>query len=425
MKVLAFTHFLLMLDDRREDYDIMHILFTAYEFVTEKSPCGGFGNYLANISTVLAENGHKVTILVISNHNSDFEWKKNIEIITFHYHYVMHPYHWEDYLGEILPIRNLIFFNYGLAIKNKIMQIHKKNPIDIIQYNGDRLEVLYRIREVPTVVRLSSIGEWYRHAYNPNSDMDDYSWMKTWDTKLFLHSLKKADAVYGPSHRVADFINMKSAIKVKVIESPYLARENFLEKYQVSEILKGKKYLLFFGRICILKGINTIINAINQILEENPNLYFVLAGNVEKKGSIKKLQEAAGEHRNRIIYMGDIKQKEVLYGLIKHAEACVFPSRADNLPNSCIESMGMGKIVIGTYGASFEQLIEDKKSGLLIKCDSPEELILAIRYLMKMSKEEKEEMGKLAQKRIEQMHPEKIYNQLIAFYQNVIDRHKK
>lgn len=401
----------------------MHILFVSYEFVTEKKPCGGFGNYLANISTILAENSHKVTILVISNHNSAVEWKNNITVITFHYHYQSHAFHFEDYLEALLPINNVVYFNYGMALRKKIQEIHRNTPIDLIQYNGDRLEIYYRIPNIPSVVRLSSFNAWYRHAYKPNSNMDDYSWMKTWDAKIFLHSLNKADAVFGPSQCVANFVNLKSHKKVQVIESPYMLQELGVQEENI-EILRNKKYLLFFGRICILKGINTVIDSIYQILEENLDIVFAFAGNVEEKGNIEKLFNAAKQYKDRVIYLGDIRDREKLRLVISYAEACVLPSRADNLPNACIEAMGMGKIVIGTYGASFEQMIEDKKSGLLIKRDCPNDLVEAIRFLIKMTPEEKDKMGHYARQRIEQMNPEKIYAELIEFYKKVCNKNK-
>ncbi len=45
------------------------------------------------------------------------------------------------------------------------------------------------------------------------------------------------------------------------------------------------------------------------------------------------------------------------------------PSRIDNLTNTCIESMALGKVVIGTQGAIFEQLIEDGVNCFLCRID--------------------------------------------------------
>ena len=399
----------------------MHVLFTTYEFVTERTPCGGFGHYLANIATILAQHNHKVTILILTNYNDSFDWKKNVQVITFKYEYVTKGLHIEEYIDKLLQTNISGYVNKSLAFSQKIKEIHKRNKIDVVQHNGDHLECWHRCRNIPTVVRLSSFTPWYQHAYNPRSDMEDRRWLDTWDSKLFLYPIKKADAVYGPSKCVADFLNPKLSKKIKIIESPFLL-EDIKSGNTLPIELIGKKYFLFFGRLCVLKGINTIISCIYKILDENKEFYFVFAGNPEQKGFVRCILDAANIYKSRVIIFEEIKDKKVMQEIIKNAYACILPSRADNLPNACIEAMGMGKIVVGSYGASFEQLIQNKKNGLLIKRDSPNSLLKAIRYLMKMTPEMKEEMESLATKRIEKMQPEIIYNQIIDFYQNIINQ---
>lgn len=139
---------------------------------------------------------------------------------------------------------------------------------------------------------------------------------------------------------------------------------------------------------------------------------------------MRSVKLAAKQYSDRVLYLGEIKDNEILFPIVKSSYACIFPSRADNLPNTCIEAMGLGKIVIGTYGASFEQLINHKESGLLIKRDSPKALIKAVDYLMSMTEEKREEMGERAKERVAQMTPDLVYERLILFYQEVIKRAK-
>ncbi len=402
----------------------MHILYTTYEFVTERKPCGGMGHYLANIATILAQHGHNVTILLLTNYNKNFEWKKNVRVIAFKYEYVAKGLHIEEYIDRSLHTNISPFVNKSLAFKIKIKEINKENKIDIVQYNGDHLECWHRCRQIPSVVRLSSFTPWCHHAYNPYSNMEDMSWLNTWETRLFLYPLKRADAVYGPSECVAKLLLPRISRSIKIIESPFIMEEGNLEN-KLPQELKGKKYFLFFGRLCVLKGINTIVSSIYQILDENRDFYFIFAGNIEQKGLVERLLNAASIHKSRIIIMEEIKEKEIMQSIVKNAYACILPSRADNLPNSCIEAMGMGKIVIGTYGASFEQLIQNKKNGLLIKRDSSKSLLRAIRYLISMNPKMRSEMEKLARKRVEKMKPEIIYQQVINFYQNIINKKKR
>lgn len=122
---------------------------------------------------------------------------------------------------------------------------------------------------------------------------------------------------------------------------------------------------------------------------------------------------------DRVIFLGKLNQEE-LFPIVRHALFCVMPSRIDNLPNTCIEAMALGKVVIGTTGASFEQLIDNGRSGFLIERENKDALMGAIQYVYGMSEEQREEIGREAQIRIEAMQPKKITEQLIAFYLSVI-----
>ncbi len=403
----------------------MHILFVTYEFVTEKELCGGLGHYIANISEILAEKGHRVTILMISNHNETFQWKENIDVIVFSHNAYVNKNSRIGKCADYLTKRSTSWYlNRSLEINRRIKEMNRKDKIDIIQYCGDDMSVWYRPKNIPSVIRLSSFGPWYDLASQSRTDMSDMSWLNTWESRFFLHSFAKADAVYGPGRIVAGIVKKKLKKEVRVIESPCIINDNTKMQDCVEE-LNGKQYLLFFGRICLLKGVGIIQEILYDVLKENPQLFFVFAGREIDKSMMPKIRNASDEYHDRVVYLGEIRDSAKLYSVVQNAYACVLPSRADNLPNSCIEAMGLGKVVIGTYGASFEQLIKHKESGLLIKQDSPAALKKAIRYAMQMTDEERHNMGIRARERIAQMHPDKIYEQLMSFYQEVIDRKQK
>ena len=136
------------------------------------------------------------------------------------------------------------------------------------------------------------------------------------------------------------------------------------------------------------------------------------------------LERQNKKYAGRVLYLKHLKHS-ALFPIIIHSMACILPSRVDNLPNSCIEAMALGKIVIGTYGASFEQLIRNKENGLLIKRDSPIALIKAVDWLMNLSESEQLAIGERAADSIKKLSPEKVYDQLITFYKKAISIQKK
>lgn len=408
----------------------MHILFVTCEFVTEKKPCGGLGHYIANISTILAEKGHKVTILITSNHDQIFQWKESITVVAFKHKLVDREKRIERYIEYIEHFSSDDFWrkfkgylNSSWEINNKIREINRKFPVNIVQYYGNEMAVWYRIKNIPSVVRLSEFGPWYEQASRSGTDMEDMSWLNTWESRILLYSFTKADAVYGPSNVVVQIVRKKLKTDIRVIESPCIINNN-LSMLDVNTELEGKKYLLSFGRISILKGFEVIKDAIFDILDKNPEFFYVIVGREETKKLVQSIKQAGGKYQDRIFYLGEIRNSDKLFSIVKGAYACILPSRADNLPNACIEAMGLGKIVIGTYGASFEQLIKNKENGLLIKRDSPKALLKAINYLRGMTEDERVRMGEKAKERVAQMAPDKVYEKLISFYKEVINKRK-
>jgi glycosyltransferase involved in cell wall biosynthesis len=53
--------------------------------------------------------------------------------------------------------------------------------------------------------------------------------------------------------------------------------------------------------------------------------------------------------------------------MIRFAELVILPSLFENLSNAGLEAMALGWPVIGTYGTSFEEIIEDGINGFLVE----------------------------------------------------------
>ncbi|MBT6029458.1 MAG: hypothetical protein HOH13_04080, partial [Crocinitomicaceae bacterium] len=73
----------------------------------------------------------------------------------------------------------------------------------------------------------------------------------------------------------------------------------------------------------------------------------------------------------------------------------------------------------------FEQLIEDEVSGFLCKPGDSKELLKSIEKSINISEQAKLEMSRLAIERIQQLRPERLINQLVSFYKETIEKHKK
>ena len=161
--------------------------------------------------------------------------------------------------------------------------------------------------------------------------------------------------------------------------------------------------------------------------DDNKGYYFVFAGeNVLCKGryAMSYITKAAKQYRNRVIYLGRLDRSK-LFPVIKGATVIVLPSIMENFANSCVEAMALGQIVVGTDGATYEQLITDGKSGFLAKPGDSQTLKTAIEKALALSQEDRYIMGKSAIRRIEQLCPEKTVRKLFAYYEYIIKKYQE
>lgn len=394
----------------------MHIVFVTSEFVTENKG-GGLATYLSNISRILTLHNHQVTIVTASRQNNDrIFWTDGIIVER-----VKKPH-----VKLIVPLRILLQSFY---LNERISQIDKKHKIDFIQYASFEAVGFFHSHRIPSTIRISSDCVSWREYKVLDYTKEDVSRCYLTD-RLEYYAEKKIGNIYGPSYATAKLISEHIHSFVSVIESPFYYLKTEYDSSLFDELLKGKKYYLSYSSMSCLKGTHVIAEAIKKIHEIDSEAYFVFAGsdhgifyrNGKRESTKEYILRYAGDIANRVIFLGTLDRKD-LYPIIEHAFACLMPSRIDNMPNTCIEAMAMGKIVIGTRGASYEQLIEDGVSGYLMKIDQPQELVESIRKINEMSEQEILQMVENAKKVTERFAPEEIYKKVMIFYESII--HKK
>jgi glycosyltransferase involved in cell wall biosynthesis len=96
----------------------------------------------------------------------------------------------------------------------------------------------------------------------------------------------------------------------------------------------------------------------------------------------------------------------------------VLPSLVDNLPNACLEAMALGKPVIGTSGASFEELLTDGISGFLVPPGDPR--ALADRIIAVWDRPDLDSIGEAARRRAGELAPDRTIPLLEEHFRLVV-----
>ena len=413
----------------------MHIVFVTTELATVKNSSGGLASFTANMARIFSNNGHKVTVLLASVKENDAVFDDDFVVESTY----IKKYIWDFFdkiascLKTFVPagrdeIRRILVDLYRCRqIKCKLRKISNKEKIDIIHYCNLGATALSSDGNVPYLIRISSFQNICRGANFPSGDIEYSSNPSQMNEKLIEHALKKSRYNVSPSNIVADIARKHLNIEAAVLESPFVLNENDWDYGYYNNFAKGKKYIIHYGRLSYLKGTHIVAALVKAFLNYYPDMHLVLVGDsrdmYDKFGNTIKAHElvkdCAGQYVNRVIYAGRLV-REQLYPLIQNAELCILPSRIENLSNACIEAMAMGKIVVATNGASYEQLIEDGVNGFLRERDNPDSFLEGIEEALSLSESEKKAMSENAKKTVERLSPDNIYKQYLAYYQKVI-----
>lgn len=391
----------------------MHIVYVTPEFVTECKG-GGLASYISNISRILADHGHTVTVVTASDVNNDsVTWYPGVQVerVRNSGRFLLVPFYklWRSW-----------------KLCKRVRKIDKRNPISIVQYASFESVGFFSPRKIPAVVRISSECVCLREYKKIDYREEELNKLCLTD-KIEYYAIDRIKNVYGPSYATAQIVEKRINKNITIIESPFYLNKEEYDYSVYNKKLKGKKYYLSHSSMSCLKGTHIIAQVIEKVCQQDKDVYFVFAGNDHgifyRNGKWESAKEyicrIAKEYVDRIIFLGTLKRQE-LYPIVENSYACLMPSRIDNMPNTCIEAMAMGKIVVGTRGASYEQFIKDGVSGYLIDIDDTEGLTEAIGKIGALSEAERRNMCREAREITKRFEPEEIYQSIIEYYTRVI-----
>ncbi|MFQ6028272.1 MAG: glycosyltransferase family 4 protein [Dehalococcoidia bacterium] len=384
----------------------MRIAFITTEYVTEPKFDGGLANYLQRVAQGMRQRGHEVEIFTASDRDEDLVHDQI-------------PVHRVDSQprSKFLALLHLATLGrlgstiYRLVVAHRLRQRfqrrHRERSFDIIQTTHSQAcgLLLALSSPVPVIARVSCYEPLWREMNGKPLTLNQR--IREW---LELTALRKSDGVYSPSWVIAQAYRERSKLAVEVISPPFFLEAAECDDSVYRSKLEGMKYLLFFGRFDPAKGIHVLVESLASVLAEVPDLHFVLVGRAESSDTLAPLDSFA----ERVHHLGVLPHSQ-LYPVLQQAHGVVLPSLIDNLPNTCLEAMAWGRPVIGTDGASFEELVEDRVSGFLVKPGDPRTLGRAMKTLWKLPEPDHRAMQARAKKRMERFDPDLACNELCRY----------
>jgi glycosyltransferase involved in cell wall biosynthesis len=395
----------------------LNIVLITPEFVTEQYFSGGLANYINRVSKSLAGYGHNITIITPSSGKDETIEFDNITLCRLQQGKLKG---WIDKLTRYKMLDTSKSLDFSFSAYKKIKQLKDTDIIQIPNYKACGIFTDFLIKK-PTLLRISS----YRPVWNLMAQEN----IKSLDTKViaWLESkqITHAKNIIAPSQLLKDIIEKEEKLKqsIKVLRTPFF-NETTEDDFSVyNEHLKETKYILYFGRYQLHKGFHILSRSLTKILEKHSDIKVVFVGDDSETSLARSMKQYAIEqnpkHKDKLIFINSLRHQQ-LYPIIKKAHFVVLPSLIDNMPNAALEAMALGKAVLGTYGASFDEFINDGQNGFLTKKDCIESLttklleVLSLPNLVNVENKAKETIA--------EFEPDRVVVQLLEHYKSIIEK---
>jgi glycosyltransferase involved in cell wall biosynthesis len=352
----------------------MHFAFTTPEFVTELTDGGGLGNYLDKITKELSKLGHSSHVFVCSSNNPKTFQYGNVTVTRVSRNESRKFYR----LAYKIAAKSQIFRYHierlrhqiqASAINEAINRTERTHHFDVIQsadYFATGLHIPPRLNRL-RVVRCSWAIDLYKKSDGYKDS--DYAIQR----ELEFQQIRQADAVYCPSQFTAEHYSKLLQRNVDVIRPPATLGVEIAKELPFA---LPARYLAHYGQLIHRKGFDWLVRSLQIAFERDPSLRIVMIGSAYPQ-SLLHATSSLQNHRDKFVAFYPLPKPQLMR-VVSQAEASLLPSLVDNFPNTVIESLVLGTPVIGTKGASIDELIEDRVNGLLVPLNDEHALAGAI-----------------------------------------------
>lgn len=402
----------------------MHITFVTPEYPIGNGSVGGLGTYIKKTASSLLKRTDKVSVVIASNRHKVWS-DKGVDIYEVRCPNLYYGLNSKMLIKQLLRVAIVYYSSWKCS--RVVKAINRNCRIDLVQTTNFLSPALFLSKEsFPLVARVSSYAPLMHVAYGLRRTFGDYL-----IDYLEIKQLQVADAIFSPSKYTANiykqFEGLDSSLIPTVIESRQDQTEDQSLVRSIRKKLGGKEFLLYFGSMSRIKGVDLLADVINRTKKKYPDLSYVFIG---KDYGMPDGQKVAEFILDRCIKNADnilffpFQTKERLYPVIKVAKAVLIPSRIDNSPNACLEALSLETPVIATNDSSLEEIIEDGVTGYIAQNSSSIDIAQRVSRLLSLDAVDYFNLVENIKLKIREIEAEDRIGMLLKYYKDVISAHK-
>lgn len=367
--------------------------------------------FMYGVAKGMVEAGNEV--IVVTPFSDKFAWnKKNLSFKIVTYKYIWpNSFHKLGYSETLtndmgLPILMWVLspFMYFFALL-KVWEIVRREKIEIINAhwilpNGFIAGVVSLFTGVPVVSTLPGSDVYMVQKNGLFNLLGRFAaWKSKWITSnsgQLIVDLEKATNI--------KMENKSSTIIYGVDPQKFKGNNSQTDKLKKELEIKNKDIVVLgVGRLVAKKGFRYLVEASKIIDKKEKNLVYVIVGDGDERKYLEDLARKLGVYE-KFRFVGSIDYKNLIY-YYNLADIFILPSVRDEKGNlddqsvSVIEAMSCGTPVITTDFPGYRSVIDDGRSGYLVKEKDYKKISERIVFLA-INKRKRNEMGRIERKEV-------------------------
>jgi glycosyltransferase involved in cell wall biosynthesis len=394
----------------------MHICFVAIDYHSQ-SGGGGIASYVSALGSALAEQGHQVTVLAKGNRRSISD-ENGIRTVIWPFSNFSWYWHRVRVLGQ-WPVLLLREIEWAFSINKAIACINDMQPLDLIEICETGSYFLKRTR-IPYVMRLHGEPFVFRKHSGQKIDLG-----LRLSRRFEFSGLRSAAAVTSPSQvqadEVAHDIGWPSG-RIRVIPNPVSSW--MIEQASATDTAANDPHpprVLYTGRIDLCKGPLLLLEAVDEVALEFPDVEFVIAGGRHNSINDETLNQVLDCKQRRVhVKMPGHVPWQSLPALYRQASVFVMPSYYETFSISCAEAMAFGLPVVATRTGGLPEVVEDDAVGVLVPVHDAGALGKAIVALLR-DPERRAAMGRRGRQRVAERYTvQQVLEETLGVYKTLV-----
>ena len=240
------------------------------------------------------------------------------------------------------------------------------------------------------------------------------NWVPWLVKRLYRTSQKNANHVFFQNADDKELFSREKLIPENVPQEIIPGTGIDTDHFNVRPYPEGNPVtFLLIARVLWDKGVGEFVEAARQLRLEFSDVRFQLLGflDVLNRTAISRRQMQIWTEQGIIDYLGETDD---VRSYISNADCVVLPSYREGLPRTLLEAASMGRPIIAADVTGCREVVDHGVNGYLCKAKDASDLSKKMKDMIKLSIDERREMGLRGRKKMEENFDEKIIVQTIV-----------